>query len=78
MIGQAHRVPELGTVHDPGSPPRIGIERPAQLAVQRARLVEVNPLSDQGRPPAAATTLAIGVALAGGSPDQRQLKFGSA
>ncbi len=78
MIGQAHGVTELGTVHDFRSQERIWLERPAQLAVQTARLVEVDALADQGRSVAAATPLAVRVAAVGRATNQRDLKFGSA
>src|ERR1700733_3193048 len=76
MIGQPHRVPELRSMHDLRAQARLGLERPAELAVQTAPVVEVYPLANQRRPPAPLAAFAVGVAAPRRATNQRDLKFG--
>jgi hypothetical protein len=75
MIGQSHGVPELRPVHDLRTHERLWLEGSAQLAVEPALLIEIDPLADQRRPLAAVAALPGSVPEAYGPPNQRELKF---
>src|SRR5690242_2784513 len=74
MVGQPHGVPELRPVHEPRPQPELGIERPAELAVDRPGLIQVDPLSDQRRTPAAVAALAPRIAPIDRPAHQRNLQ----
>jgi len=76
VVGQPHRVAELGTVHDPGGDKRHRVQRATQFAVEISELSEVHPLADQRRSPATKAALPIGVATVSGATNQRELEFG--
>src|SRR5436305_10294043 len=62
-------------MHHPRLERRLGsLEHAAQLAVDRAALVEVHPLSYEGRPPASPAALAAGVAPVDRASHQRDLE----
>ena len=74
MIGELHRVPELGPVHDARLARWIRLERAAQLTEHRALSEYVHRFPDQRGPAAPAAPLLAGVPAPDALPQQRELE----